>query len=210
MNLLLEYDFDALPYLDSEYDHPEVQNMVHSLIAAEMREFTPRADYLSHLPYPQSNLASRSSILANEMKRMEKQLPMEQLDFSRYSAEAPQGQMSADVQSWRKAVSNAKVQFEHQNNRLMNLELLDVHGGSLWLHHNQTTEGVQKQVDERLQVIKRKSDELNSLRKQEQEEVRPALMNMNMKSNHALMKAWAIKQSCDNVENSDAKRQKTA
>ena len=53
----------------------------------------------------------------------------------------------ADVQSWRKAVSNAKVQYEYQNNRLMNLELLDVHGGSLWLHHNQATEGMQKQVD---------------------------------------------------------------
>jgi hypothetical protein len=201
MNLLLEYDFDALPYLDNEYDHPDIQNMVHSLIAAEMRTFTPRSDYLSHLPCPQSNLAARSSILQNEMDRMERQIPMEKLDMTRYNVDQPQGQMYKDVQSWRKTVASAKIQLEYQNNRLMNLELLDVHGASLWRHHNQAMEGVQNQVDLTVQGVKRKSDELNSLRKHEQEEVRPALMNMNRKSDETLMKAWVIKQSCDNIEN---------
>lgn len=208
MNLLQEYDFDALPYLDREYDHPEVQAMVHAMIAAEMRTFTPRPDYLNHLPLPHSLTQSRTPIIEHEMSRMEKKIPMEQLDFSRYNADRPNGQMATDVQSWRKAVSNAKIQYENQCNRLMNLELLDMHGGSLWLHHNQVTEGVVKQVENNVQNVKRKSDELNSLRKQEQEDVRPALVNMTAKSNHTLMKAWAIKQSCDNMESS-IKKQKT-
>lgn len=93
MNLLLEYDFDALPYLDNEYDHPEMQNLVHQLIAAEMRTFTPRSDYISHLPYPKSTLEKRSPILQHEMERMERKIPMQQLDFSRYNADKPNGQM---------------------------------------------------------------------------------------------------------------------
>ena len=200
MNLLQEYDFDALPYLDSEYDHPAVQEQVHALIAAEMRTFTPRSDYLSHLPYPKSKLSSRSPILQNEMERMSKQLPLEQLDMSRYDAEKPQGQMEKDVQSWRKAVANAKVQYEHQSNRLINMELLEAHGGPLWLQHNKAVDGMQKQVDMNIQGIKRKCDDINSLRKQEQEHVRPALENMSRKGSDTLMKAWIIKQSCDDID----------
>ena len=51
MELLKEYDFDALPYIDKEYDNPLVQDAVHQLISNEMRAFVPR-NYISHLPYP--------------------------------------------------------------------------------------------------------------------------------------------------------------
>ena len=61
MNLLREYDFDCLPLLDREFDHPAVQNAVHALIAAEMRTFTP-ANYLSYLPYPTLSFANSSAL----------------------------------------------------------------------------------------------------------------------------------------------------
>lgn len=40
-----------------EYDSPEVRDVVHGLIVAEMRSFAP-ADYLAYLPYPELNFKS--------------------------------------------------------------------------------------------------------------------------------------------------------
>ena len=67
-----------------------------------------------------------------------------------------------------------------------------------------------RQVELNVQGLKRKSDVLNTLRKEEQEQVRPALVNMTRKSDETLMKAWVIKQSCDNIldANDNMKKQK--
>lgn len=53
MDLLREYDFEALPYVDKEYDIPAASNLVNSMILKEMQSFTSLGDvYLQHLPYP--------------------------------------------------------------------------------------------------------------------------------------------------------------
>ena len=200
MNLLQEYDFDALPYLDREYDDPEQQRRVHELIAEEMRTFSPR-DYLSTLP----SFSLSSPLLASELSRVEKGVPMEKRDFLNCAVDPPQGALQKDVQAWRKAVMNAKIQYEHQKNRLMNLELLEEHGGSLWLQHNDAVDGMQRQVDGRVQGVKRKSDEINYQRKRDQEKAMPSIINMTTKRDQTLMKTWSIKQCCDNMINKRVK-----
>ena len=72
------------------------------------------------------------------------------------------------MQAWRKAVSNAKAQFDHQQNRLMNLEVtseedLKAH----WLEYNQKylepLPGFNNHV---IAEKKRKVDEINYSREQ--------------------------------------------
>jgi hypothetical protein len=106
------------------------------------------------------------------------------LDFSGYNIDQPQGQI-----------------LHGCTNQLINLGPLDVHGGSVWLDHNKVVDGIQKQIDYKVQGVKRKSDELNMVRKLEQERVQPALVNMTTKTDQTLMKTWTIQQACDDINN---------
>jgi Ni,Fe-hydrogenase I small subunit len=51
------------------------------------------------------------------------------------------GVLEKDIQAWRKAVSTAKLQAEYQSNRVMNLEVVEANGSSVWLHSNSCAEG---------------------------------------------------------------------
>ncbi len=87
------------------------------------------------------------------MIRVANKIPMKHLDFTKYEAEKPEGNyfdrqdlfslgpLEKDIQAWRKSVTNAKIQLEYQDDRLMNLELADSHGGPVWLHSNSASEG---------------------------------------------------------------------
>ena len=52
-----DYEFDALPYIDKDYEDPHIRAAVQSIIVAEMRKFTPR-DYLANYPLPQLRFES--------------------------------------------------------------------------------------------------------------------------------------------------------
>ena len=41
---------DALPYIDQEYNDPEMKKQVDALIAAELKTFKPQRDYLEKFP----------------------------------------------------------------------------------------------------------------------------------------------------------------
>lgn len=56
MDFIREYDFDALPYLDQEYNEPGMKSVVDGLVAQEMLSFTPK-DYLGGIPYPKLSSA---------------------------------------------------------------------------------------------------------------------------------------------------------
>mmetsp|Transcript_4509 Transcript_4509/g.6914 ORF Transcript_4509/g.6914 Transcript_4509/m.6914 type:complete len:213 (+) Transcript_4509:135-773(+) len=199
MNHLLEYEFDALPYIDKEYEHPAVQDAIHALIADEMRSFAPSKNYISHLPYPRLKFAN-SAVLQGEMARVANGTSLDAVDNSRYCVEKPEGPLEKDVQAWKKSVSNAKAQMEHQANRLLNLEIADSHGSAVWLQSNSAGEGVLRQVNSLTTSVKRKCDEVNLERKTEQEGIAAALERMTTKTNDTLMKAWQIKKACDDLE----------
>ena len=65
--------YDALPLLDSEYNHPVVQNAVLNLIEAEMKAFAPPKDnYLSSLPYPKLRFSNAPGF-AQEYEKINKE-----------------------------------------------------------------------------------------------------------------------------------------
>jgi hypothetical protein len=76
-----------------------------------------------------------------EILRAESKQPSEKLDMTRYIVTKPEGVLEKDIQAWRKAVSNAKVQYEHLTNQQMNMEVMEQHTASIWLHHNTALEG---------------------------------------------------------------------
>lgn len=161
MDLLREYEFDALPYIDKEYDHPLVQEAVHKLISDEMRTFKPQ-NYLHHLPYPQ-------------LKHLNDSIPpqpLPKIDTTRYLVEGPPPALEKDVNAWRKSINNAKSQIEHQTNNIINLELFEKNSASVWLEYNESLEGSTKYVHTLTNNLKRKIDTINAQRKVEQETAR--------------------------------------
>ena len=124
--------------MDYSYDNPQMKEIIHGLIADEMRSFTPSTTYLAHLPpYPTLKFAN-SPALAEEFARLKKTFPssssvlsveaarMNALDMKRYAGlQPPDDALEQDVQAWKACVGQAKVQREHQHTRLLNLELAE-------------------------------------------------------------------------------------
>lgn len=119
--------FDALSYIDKDYDDPRVKEVVHTLIEEEMAAFEP-PDYLADKPMPKMRF--QSPLLKAEWTRVRSGRTMEPMDASRYDLQPPRGTAVEDEGSWKCALDNARAQTEHQHNRygvnsrvLNNLEL---------------------------------------------------------------------------------------
>ena len=118
--------YEALPLLDTEYNHPEVQQMVLHMIQEEMKIFQPPKDnYLAALPYPKLKFSNAPGF-AQEYERIKSSqgssagresvgdtyAMKKQVDMSRYNVPGPKGALKEDAQAWRSAVINARVQLE--------------------------------------------------------------------------------------------------
>ena len=132
---------DALPYIDGEYNDPVMKGRVDALIQQEMRSFVP-PDYLKGINEASAAVAAAaeppSDLLAQEMLRMERG---EKLQPLKPTVEPPPKSLQDDVGAWQSALRNAEAQLAHQNNRVLNLELLSKYGASLWvdsLKHSET------------------------------------------------------------------------
>eukprot|EP01038_Epipyxis_sp_PR26KG_P011244 gene11244-15088_t len=199
MDLIREYDFDILPYIDRDYDHPLVQEKVHSLISAEMRTFTP-GNYLSYLPLKDLKF-SHSQVLKSEFKRLEHGLAAPQFDNSRYSVEKPEPPLDKDVQAWRSCVNNAKSQLIHQTNRIMNLEVIEENNISMWLVHNNTTEKHTQFYQNKTEEIKKQIRLINKSRQMTQEEILPEIIRLKSKSQTSLLKKLQIQKAFLDINN---------
>ncbi|CAO3571261.1 unnamed protein product [Mortierella alpina] len=154
--------------------------------------------------FPDIELFKDNELIQQELERVRKGKPMENaLDMTRYQLEPPTSQSSsntsdgASVEStitpsaseelpegratWIKALGNADAQLEHQNQRILNLELVQKFGGNAWNVHNYQLEYdlslLRKAVDEKkAEVI-----ELNKLRKRDQLDVAESLQRLEAK-----------------------------
>jgi hypothetical protein len=111
----------------------------------------------------------------------------------RYEILVPSGSHENDVHSWQKAVSNAKSQLEHSNNRLMNLELAEKYNSKLWLESNTAAEGITKCIQGSNEAIKAKIDDINLKRRLTQENEGTKMIKLMHKRNESLYTAWRIK-----------------
>ncbi|KAG0221724.1 Pre-mRNA-splicing factor SPF27 [Mortierella sp. GBAus27b] len=190
---------DALPYVDTQIDEPGMRTAVEKLIAAEAKRMPKARDLPTQ--FPDIELFQGSELLQQELDRVRRGKPMEpKLDLSRYQLELPSSlsaSLSAEEGSqqtpsaseelpdgrvlWLQAVENANAQLEHQNQRIMNLELVQKFGGNAWNVHNYQMEYdlslLRKALDDkRAEVL-----ELNKLRKRDQLEVAETMQRLEAK-----------------------------
>lgn len=199
---------DALPYLDNEYDEPEMQAVVHQLIESEMSTM-PRKDYLAHLPPPPIPSQWGTPLMDKELGRLADQDRPIPLDLSRYEVNQPSGALAKDPQAWRSAVSNAKAQLEHQHNRLVNLELLQKFGAQAWLQQNKALETMASAVEQQAERAAKAAEASNLKRKHTQEKAGPRLGNLQYEVRKAVEENMQLNLACALLRR-DTKRLKTA
>ncbi|KAF9433447.1 hypothetical protein BGZ76_009438 [Entomortierella beljakovae] len=195
-----QVSLDALPYVDKQIDEPGVRNIVEKLINSELKRTPKPRDPTSQ--FPDIELFKNNELLQQELDRVRRGKPMEpKLDLSRYQLEPPTTTSSDDSTSdpassttpsaseelpegrvqWLKALDNANAQLEHQNQRIMNLELVQKFGGNSWNIHNYQLEYdlslLRKAVDEKRTEV----TELNKLRKRDQLEAAESLQRLEAK-----------------------------
>lgn len=165
--------------------------MVDKLIASEMKRM-PKPRDASSLGFPDIDLFSSNTLIQQELDRVRRGKPMDPaLDLSRYQLDPPTSttttsntaaangstetitpsaseELPEGHAQWLKALDNANAQLEHQNQRVLNLELVQKFGGNAWNIHNYQMEYdvslLRKAVDEKKAEIM----ELNKLRKRDQ------------------------------------------
>ncbi|KAG0249708.1 hypothetical protein DFQ27_009841 [Actinomortierella ambigua] len=188
---------DALPYVDRQIDEPGVRTQVEKLIAAEMKRM-PKPKDASTL-YPDIDLFKDNELILQELERVRKGKPMDPLDLTRYQLQPPSStedssatssttipaaisgvseQLPAGHDLWLQAVSNANAQLEHQDQRLLNLELLSKYGPNSWNIHNYQLEYELSQLQQQLEASRQRVLDLNKLRKRDQTEAGQTLARL--------------------------------
>lgn len=92
--------------------------------------------------------------------------PMQQaIDTSRYSLPQPLDDTMDSIESWEKAVENARAQLEHQRGRLVNLQLLLKYGPASWRAHNEILSAMLQNTEEQVNVLHGDALHVNKERK---------------------------------------------
>eukprot|EP00833_Pecoramyces_ruminatium_P016609 jgi/Orpsp1_1/1190641/evm.model.d7180000080291.2 len=187
---------DALPYIDKEYDDPEMKKYVDNLIEEELK-VTVKNDK-SELPET-IELFENDEILRNEMERIKNGEPFPLLDTIRYRLSDPQDHTNVD--EWKKAVENSEAQLEHQYNRLINLELLNKFGANTWRYNNFQLEQILNEIKGKVNDKKSKIIDINKERKYLQTKSEAKLQQLEQQWKENVSKVLEIEAACKNLEN---------
>ncbi|KAJ1719338.1 hypothetical protein LPJ53_005890 [Coemansia erecta] len=126
---------------------------------------------------PKTTLLFRNSeLLRKEYERVRDGRSLPPFDVERYKLEAPAD--SSDAETWKQAADNAGAQLEHQNIRLVNLELLQQFGANAWKLSNYQKEGLLRSIEEATTKSKDEGVHLNKARKYEQQEAGVKLQDL--------------------------------
>jgi pre-mRNA-splicing factor SPF27 len=95
--------------------------------------------------------------------------PLEALDLVRYSLNKPDASNLGDLErAWQAALDNAHSQLQHQDNRLLNLELLLKYGPNAWRAQNEALSSHLSHLQTQLTSTRQAVDALNQERKLQQ------------------------------------------
>jgi pre-mRNA-splicing factor SPF27 len=147
------------------------------------------------------------SAVAVELKRLGMGQGMAKLDVARYAVAPPAEGEVSDPGAWRRAISNAKSQLEHQTVRADNAELLRDYGPAHMQQYIRYLEGAKVDVAGRHDDLKRKIEDINKSRKTEQLAAGTRLQGLEQKWKDLVFNNRQIEQSCEDLE-ADIKRLK--
>ena len=158
---------DALPYADAPPPRSS-RDAVEALIAAEMgamaRSGVTLEAYEGRLPPVPGK--REEGLFAEELRRVEMGKEKEKaIDAKRMEMDEPEE--GASLEEWEKALENAMAQHEHTQNRLMNLELLELHGANAWKAHLEHLERTDEHLHNLLKIARGEVDAVNQMRERD-------------------------------------------
>jgi len=190
---------DALPYVDPL--PPDTKRSVEQLIEEEMRRSSKRpADYLKELPEVPESVIPEDSLIMTELARLKAGEPMAQVDTTRYQLNPPPAAKKGDPGAWRAALDNTFAQREHQELRLMNLELQVKYGAAVWRAHNQHLDLLVKGYEKAVTELRREIEEINRTRKLHQVSAKTELDSLEAQWVAAVKKNADIEYQCKLME----------
>jgi hypothetical protein len=147
------------------------------------------------------------------LNRVENHEPSEKIEVEKYAISKPEGHLEKDIQAWRIAVANAKIQSEYHENRLLNYELVESYGVPVWLKHNSaldgvlliaialaivkiiilTSIGIKRAIDNKRVSCERANEELNFKRKSDQEQLCPKLRKISKSTTDSVLTSVLIR-----------------
>ncbi|XP_003748641.1 pre-mRNA-splicing factor SPF27 [Galendromus occidentalis] len=190
---------DALPYIDHEYDETGVREAVLAMVEEETRRYRPTKNYLEHLPALKLH-EFETEILRAELERLQARTPMDMISMKRYELPPPPHGRHNDLQAWAEAVDNSHAQLEQQITRIVNLELLEKYGAESWRGHIDVLVNIVRDLQSRLQDVRRKIQDIHYERKTRQTEVGDELRLLESEWVGLVSKNYEIERACAELE----------
>jgi len=164
------------------------------------------ADYLAALPPAPDFTLANHPIAAAELARLAAGAPAPPgLDTGRYRLDQPR--KASDLPAWRAALDNARAQLEHQAGRLLNLELLAVHGPRAAAAAAAHVEAALKGVERQTATLKADAAAVNRARKLAHQRAGAAIDGLEAEWAATVAKCGALEAACAGVEaDADARR----
>ena len=123
-----------------------------------------------------------SVFLAAELERIAAGRGMAGLDQERYRLPRPaEGAQQADAGAWRGALRNAQAQLQHQDTRLVNLELMKTFGVRAWRAHGEAQAQLTAAAEARRDAARAAAEGLNVRRRTVQERHADKLVRLGRK-----------------------------
>ena len=195
--IMTDTSSSSLPYVDDAYNDEGAQKQVDRLIWAELqRGGNAPSQAVTDGSRAQLNLDG-TSFLKGEFKRVEKGLPPQPLDQSRYQLNPPADQ---NLDCWIAANQNALAQLEHQQNRLLNLSLLKTYGPNAWREHNALLGKLSRSLQKSVDIMRADVEALNQSRKTTQLLCKEALNKFETARADAAAKNAAMNEACADLE----------
>jgi len=194
---------DALPYLDKEYDKPNMRDLVDSMIDEEMDQFEPD-DYIASLPPVPAPSFTEGGILAQEYQRLvaDPSSRLSAVDVSRYQPRAPSGKDAGSSAAWEVAVQRAQTLQEHTGMRLVNDDLLQQYGVNSWRAFNSGCEDTIDLYKKEVELQKLKVLDINRKRMAAQITIESKLRKLEDRYEQAVAKNMRIEAECVALEKS--------
>ncbi|TPX72778.1 hypothetical protein SpCBS45565_g00369 [Spizellomyces sp. 'palustris'] len=161
----LDVHLDSLPYIDGEIS-PELSDQIASLVSHP----PPSTLHPSLVPTPYDTPPEAPP-------------KIQTFDTTRLRLDTPS---ESTVEAYKLAVENACAQLEHQNTRMVNLELVHTFGSNAWKLHCFQLEYLKKKVDVQVEQIKKEVLEVNRERKMGQMKTGQTLQTLTYKYSQLL------------------------
>lgn len=169
---------DALPYIDTAIDDDDDQRAIAMReVDDELEVFPPDRDYLADMPDIHRR-PFQTELLELELRRIEadessKQDIKSTLTEMRVEVPPPvSSRMSEEqLEIWERSLNQLKIKIEYRHRQLLNLELLKKYGLVAWGHYIAESEKLEAALNTELEDLNKQTQEINWLRKTEQEKV---------------------------------------